>query len=250
VFAVVGHNLALLGVLALAPLALLLHRGEPARPLRVALFAAVLVSFAVPNVAHYERSWDIVKFFAVGAFFANVLLADAIGTLWVPRRGIALALLVLALPSGLLWVWRHGPLNGTLAARYTEAAPSRTGVALDAFLLSIDRGDLRGARTLTTDPSIHQLGYRVVGADWRRAEAGLALDRPHADRVRAQATAALRDLHIDSLRALDVSLLLLSQAHIAALDPEVTAALGRTPLHRLGQLSMPAPMQVFEVGQR
>ena len=69
------HHLTLFGLplISLFVFPFLLRRRS--FDLRVALLAAAVVGFVVPNLASYARSWDIVKFYGVGAFFANLVLA-------------------------------------------------------------------------------------------------------------------------------------------------------------------------------
>jgi hypothetical protein len=239
--ALLGHNLAVLGLCVVAaPLSLALSWRQPdasrALALRVGLAALVAVAFLVPNVMRYERSWDIVKFFAVGALIANVLLADAAAALWgrgaLARVGAAL-IVALSVPPGALWLLRHGPLNGVVADRYTEAPPSELGRALDERF-----GDVIGSsRVLSSDPSIHQYGFLVVGHDWRRAEQGYAFDRARADELTAIAARARRALSLEDLAALRVRFVLFSARDRAAQSEEGQAVLAG--LEHLGDLTMP-----------
>lgn len=189
------HALLFGGTALAIPLALLRWRAEPCG-LRLGLMVAAGAGFAVANSISYARSWDGVKFFAVGAFFANLLLADLLATLLaaeVPgrprRRVLALAALALSVWSGGFWLLRHGPLNGLVAARYAERPPDAVGAALLAA-----HGEHIGARerVLTTHTDVHQAGLLVEGADWRRGGEGYRLDRASRDAARAAAQRALK----------------------------------------------------------
>ncbi|HEY4222233.1 MAG TPA: hypothetical protein VGO62_12845 [Myxococcota bacterium] len=224
---VLAHNLVLFGATLVAvPLAWLRRRG-PAPLLRLSLVAIAAVSFAVGNGATYERSWDIVKFFAVGAFFANLLLADLVAPLFSRARGVVLpvvglAIVLASLSSALLWLVRHGPLNGVVAPAYTELPPDPVGVAL-----SEHDGDRIGPRdlVLTTHDDIAQLGFLVAGHDWRKAEHGYLLDRDRVDRAHALVHSALYALDRAALGELSVAWIFLSERELRALQPDARVRL-------------------------
>lgn len=225
------RHLSLFGLTLLAPavaaaLALLGGRREPAW-LRAALVVTAVVCFAVPNVVTYGRSWDIVKLFGVGAFFANLLLADLIAAVLVRpgrlSRGAAVILLLLSTSSGALWLLRHGPLNGVIAFRYALSPPNPVGRALHERY-----GDEIGPRerVLTTTTGIWHHGFFVAGADWRAPDGrGFIVDRARADRERRVAVRAFRELGRDDLRALQVSWVLLGPKEVARLSRAGAAAL-------------------------
>lgn len=222
-----GSDLVWRGYFADGPVALLLHHGllfgasalaiplaalrlrEPQRALRAGLMAAGAAGFLVANTISYARSWDGVKFFAVGAFFGNLLLAEQLAA-WgqgsARRRALGVAVLLLSLWSSAFWLLRHGPLNGVVAARYTEQPPDAVAVAL-----SRQHGGDLGARerVLTTHTALHQAGFLVEGADWRRGGEGYRLDRAARDAARARAATALRTLSAADLRATGASWLLI-----------------------------------------
>lgn len=232
------RHLSLFGLTLLAvPLALVCLRREPAW-LRAGLIVTAAVCFAVPNVVTYARSWDIVKLFGIGAFFANLLLADLLVVLVgeLPhRRGRArggarvgavllVALLVgLSTSSGAFWLLRHGPLNGVVAFAYGLPPPHPVGRALHER-----HGDEIGPRerVLTTTTGIWHHGFFVAGADWRAPDGrGFMVDRARVDRERRVALRALRDLGAADLKTLGVSWILLGPKDLARLSPAGRAAL-------------------------
>jgi hypothetical protein len=232
------RHLALFGLSLVAlPFALARATKEP-RALRIALVVMAVASFVVPNVMTYARSWDIVKFFCTGAFFANLLVADLLAALSRRRgRGPAVAVVVLLVAwtvSGALWLVRHGPLNGVVAFRYALAPPSAVGAALrDSF------GDDIGPRerVLTRATDIWQLGFLVAGADWRAKDGrGFLLDRARADENLARARRAFVDMSPADLAALEVRWVLLSQKDVAALSPAGRARLDGDAFEKKGDV--------------
>ncbi|MCC7108395.1 MAG: hypothetical protein IT382_03850 [Deltaproteobacteria bacterium] len=199
----------LFGATALAIPVAALRLREPQRALRVALMVAAAAGFVVANTLSYARSWDGVKFFAVGAFFANLLLADQLAV-WgqgsARRRALGVAVLLLSVWSSAFWLLRHGPLNGVVAARYTELPPDPVAVAL-----ARQHGHDIGARerVLTAHTGLHQAGFLVEGADWRRGGEGYRLDRAARDAARAHATRALQTLSAADLSATAATWLLI-----------------------------------------
>ncbi|MBI1949569.1 MAG: hypothetical protein HYS27_28035 [Deltaproteobacteria bacterium] len=213
------HLLLFGGSLLAAPLALTRLRAD-AGSLRAGLIAAAVAGFLVANMVSYGRSWDVVKFFAVGSFFGNLLLADLLASAFdrrAPWRALALTALVLSTWSGAFWLLRHGPLNGVVAARYTERGPDAIGVALAGAF-----GDVMPARArvLTSHTDVHQAGLLVEGADWRRGGEGYRLDRQAQDHARALAERALRSRRRDDLLATGADFLLVRGAPAA--DAPVT----------------------------
>lgn len=202
------RHLLLFGGSCLAmPLALARLRANHTA-LRAGLIAAGVAAFVIANAVSYPRSWDVVKFFAVGSLFGNLLLADLLAALAGDRRArraLAATILAVSTWSSGFWLLRHGPLNGVVAARYTERGPDAVGIALaDAF------GDAIAprARVLTSHTDIHQAGLLVEGADWRRGGEGYRLDRAAQDRARAVAERALRTRSRADLLATAAELLL------------------------------------------
>lgn len=231
----VVRHLSLFGLTLLAvPLALVRLRHEPAW-LRAGLVVTAAVCFAVPNAITYARSWDIVKLFGIGAFFANLLLADVLaaalpnqlgrarGAARVGAKLLVVLLVVLSTSSGAFWLLRHGPLNGVVAFAYGLPPPHPVGRALHER-----HGDEIGPRerVLTTTTGIWHHGFFVAGADWRAPDGrGFMVDRARVDRERRVALRALRDLGADDLEALGVSWILLGPKDLARLSPAGRAAL-------------------------
>lgn len=231
--ALVWRHVLLFGGSALAiPFALVRRRSGMA-PLRAGLMVAASAGFIVANVVSYARSWDVVKFFAVGAFFGNLLLADLLAALVdgrALRRAVAVIILAASTWSGALWLLRHGPLNGVVAARYTERGPDRVGVAL----LAAHGGTIGArARVLTTHTDVHQAGFLVEGADWRRGGEGYRLDRAAQDRAHARALRALRTLQPADLLATGADLVLVRGEVPSAAPLTMLGAVEGMSLYRL-----------------
>ena len=217
---------------AAIPLALLRLR-TGTTPLRAGLMAAAGAGFLVADTISYARSWDGVKFFAVGAFFGNLLLADLLAALAsgrLLRRALAVVVLVLSTWSGAFWLLRHGPLNGVVAARYAERGPDAVGTALTAAF-----GDVipARARVLTTHTDIHQAGFFVQGADWRRGGEGYRLDRAVQDRAHVAAARALRTLGAADLLATGADFLLIRGAPAADAPVEKLGDVAGFALYRI-----------------
>jgi hypothetical protein len=246
--------LSIFGLPLLAvPVALLRLRAPP-RALRLALVVMAAVCFAVPNAFSYARSWDIIKFWSVGAFFANLLLADLLAQLFVEdgskaraMRITALVLLLASTASGALWLLRHGPFNGVIAFRYAFPPSSELGKSLlDAHGEEIAPRD----RVLTSATEIWHHGFLLPGTDWRHKDAyGQLVDRAEAEARTAIARRALRRLAPEDLAALEVSWLLLGERDLKALTPAGRAALEDPQRFELrGELSVRgARWQLFRV---
>jgi hypothetical protein len=246
--------LAIFGLTLLAPVAALVLYGRasgapgvpgaPGAPLVRALAVASLSGFVVASVFTYARSWDIVKFFAIGAFFGNVLLALLLARLVSARlvsarlvsarlvsarllvrplsvraglsvRSLAVTLAILSLSSATFWAVRSGVLNGVIAPYYGLPPASPLGEAL----LRVAGDDIAPRDTiLTARFDIWHQGFHVVGADHRTLAKGQLIDRARAeDRARA-ARRALKTLDDASLDALSVDWLLLPASRGGSLD--------------------------------
>src|SRR5262249_24530380 len=105
----------------------LARRKEREPELRLALIFAGLIGFVVPNFVIYKATWDIVKFYGLGVFFGNVLLAD-LATV-VRRRtthATALALVgvvILATISVWPWLLRFSIFDGRWGVPRSHGAP-------------------------------------------------------------------------------------------------------------------------------
>ena len=220
-----ARHLVFFGLPLLAlPIALLRLRRE-ATPLRVALATAAVVGFAIPSVMTYERSWDIVKFFGVGNFFANLLFAGLLTLLYARgQRALATAVLVISVASNIFFLLRMSVLDGRLGVPPMHFPPppeigrvvgDRLGplVGLRGYVFSTNVDVARGGGLLTP------------GFDWRTTGQGFLLDQSKADRLLHHTEMARRDLDREDLEALGVSFLVLSPGDIGALTSR-----GRTAL--------------------
>lgn len=223
------HHLVAFG-LPLAALPFMLYR-LPRHPTfhRVALLASAAVCFVIPNLMSYERSWDIVKFFTVGAFFLDALFADALTPLLVrptPARRIALVLaVVLTASTSAWWLVRRSMFNGRFGIErmedYGPTAPIALAVAARLAPISSVR-----ERVLTASRELSEVGLLIPGWDWRDGNAkGLAIDRERADLLLEHRAHALRDLGAEDLQALEVRWIVLSPADVASLSPAGRGAL-------------------------
>ncbi|MFO0726251.1 MAG: hypothetical protein U1E65_20875 [Myxococcota bacterium] len=132
------RHLVMFGLPLLA-LPLAFTRG-PAPWIRLGLLIGAVFGFLMPNIATYSRSWDIVKFYGVGEFCLNYLLADTLvrylGRIAAPKaRAATLALMfVLATFSSWVWLLRYSVFDGNLAPQAFGPPEIDVGEALVEFL--------------------------------------------------------------------------------------------------------------------
>ncbi len=218
------HHLFVFGLpLLAAPFALLAPARDAGQALRRALLLGVLVGFAVPQVVTYARSWDIVKFFGIGAFFANLLLAD-VAARHVRRPALRALVLALATPAALHWLVRMSVMNGAAGIHPMQFPRSpRTGEAMYAAL---DGVIPRDARVLSTNVDVAVGGgFLTPGFEWAEHGDSYMLDRAENDRLAALRRAARHTLERAALDGLGVDYVVLSPGDAAALTPEARAAL-------------------------
>ena len=191
--------------LFLLPLsALRIRKNHPM--LRLSLLFSAVIGFTIPNIATYELSWDIVKFYGAGELFANVLLvdllADYLGRLQKPRAIIlAATACVLLTFSGWIWLVRHSILDGHVAGipRAEEEPRVKIGEAVLAFL-----GDrvAPGDHVMATDIELGLSGLLTPGVT--PTHLGLMIDSErhsiYAD-ARRRAALYLRRKDLDILGA-------------------------------------------------
>lgn len=222
----VARNLATFGATVLAVFVAPLRWKDSATRLRIALTVAGAIGFVVANAATYERSWDIVKFFGVSAFFANILLADvlfAVAERVRAKRALLVGLVAVNTFAGFFWVLRSGPLNEIVAPGAGRQPPDQLAVALDAAYRDVIPAE---ARILTSAGEVFQLGFRVVGANWRWIGTGYILDRERLDAERAVAVRALQTFQQPDLDALEVDFIVLHERGLRGVSDEGRAALG------------------------
>lgn len=220
--AVVVHVLLAFGFSLGAPffaLWLLRRSGAQAttaqRDLIVALAVIGTAGFVIGNVCHYDRSWDIVKFFGVSAFFAHFLLAAWLTR--VRRSSIVVAVVVLSCWSGTFWLLRHGVLNGVVATAYREKGlPDDVADFTDRWSHRIGPHD----RVFAPQFNLGGAGFLTPGTDWRlsRDTAALLLDRGLSERLHIAAKSA-RDFNAEALRQLKIRFVVVKSGAVApALD--------------------------------
>ncbi len=229
------HHLFVFGLpLVAAPLAVFARRApgdgqagdgeaDAGQALRRALLLGVLVGFAVPQLVTYARSWDIVKFFGIGAFFANLLLAD-VAARHVRRPVLRALVLALATPAALHWLVRMSVMNGVAGIHPMQFPRSpRTGEALYAAL---DGVIPRDARVLSTNVDVAVGGgFLTPGFEWAEHGDSYMLDRAENERLAALRAEARRTLARPALDGLGVDYVVLSPGDVASLTPEGRAAL-------------------------
>jgi hypothetical protein len=206
--AAIVHELLAFGVtLTALPCAVVVaRRADPASlPLIVGIGILGLFGVVVGNVAIYERSWDIVKFFGVGAFFGHIAIALALPRL--PRR-VGAVVVVASCWSGAFWLLRHGPLQGVMAPAAREQGIDAGAALLDEVCGHAVPGR---ARVLASRRSLWQAGWLVPGNDWRatRDTRALLLDRDRVDADVAAWARARASLDDEALRQLGVAYLAL-----------------------------------------
>lgn len=195
-------------------------------PLRLPLAFAAVFGFMVPHFVTYARSWDIVKFLGVGAFFANALFADLLAR-WPrgPRRAPALAALVfLATFSSWVFLLRMGVLDGRFGIPPMHfPPPSAIGRVVAERLEEVMAP---GDQVFSTNIDIGSAGgLPIPGFDWRQVGIGFMLDRPRSLRLAALKHRARRNLDPEALEGLGVQWLVLSPDDRASLDPKGQARL-------------------------
>lgn len=224
------HHLVVFGLpLVALPLALWARRRELTE-LRVFLFGAAILGLLVPNVVGYERSWDIVKFFGVGAFFANAALVD--WTLTLRRHPlVTAAVVVLAVPASVVWLLRMSVFNGILGVHPMQfGPPTPIAVATTAVL-----DPLVGPheRVLSTNMDMAMTGgFLTPGFRWREHGESYLMDRVEADRLTSHLESARHSLRRADLEALRVRWVVLSAGDVASLHAEGMRALADTTLLR------------------
>jgi hypothetical protein len=222
------HHMVIFGLpLLLFPLSLT-RMGVGPKPLRIALVCAVLVGFAVPNMMTYERSWDIVKFYGAGAFFANVLLADLL-TPWfsstvAAKHRTAIAVVVLTTWVGWVWIVRMSLLDGnwTIPKMHFPPPPAISLAVRDKL------GPLVKPRERVFSTNMDMgigAGFLTPGFNWRTEGESYMLDRTRADRYHFLYEDARRTLSRDDFDELGVSWLVLSNGDQDGLEPQVRAKL-------------------------
>ena len=217
--AVVGLHLVHFGVpfLMVAVGAAVMHRRLT--PLRVAVTTAAAISFAVPNFASYAHSWDIVKFYGVGAFFANVLVVDLCSP-WIQRGGsrriLASSAVLLSILAGSAWLVRMGPLDGRFGVpKMHFPPPSRIAQATAQRLEPLMQ---RNDRVFSAHVDLGLSGGLLTpGFNWRQSGRGYILNRGMADRLLVHWQRARRTMRTEDLDALGVRFVVLSPDDIARL---------------------------------
>lgn len=193
--------------------------------LRIALLVAAVIGFAVPNFVTYERSWDIVKFYGIGAFFANLLLAAFVADLMrTNRRALAATIAVVTVFTGYLWILRMGALDGHFGIpKMRFPAPSVIGeVTAERLEPFLENDDF--VFSSNTDVGLSG-GLLTPGFDWRVNGQGYLLDRAVADRLHGHYRAARRTLGAEHLAAMKIRFVVLSPGDIGGLTDEARRAL-------------------------
>ena len=212
--AVLWHAILFPG--ALAGLAFAARATSRADPMRVALAAAAVIAFMVPNIVSYERSWDIVKFFSVAMFAGNLLFLDVLAAV---SRIARAALAALAGVTSLVWLLRFGALNGVIAPAYTERAPDAVAVAFAARFADVV-GD---GRVLTRRGSLQEAGVMLAAVDPREVGITFLFDREQREQRFVEGDRVLRAFDVDGMRALGASFAFLSVDDAMAMSPEARA---------------------------
>lgn len=233
--------------------------------LGLALVAGGAVGFFLPNVVVYASSWDIVKLYSAGGFLAGVALAGTFarwltrplaprttagaytpdeGTASAPAPGPApvdehqpgwrrwavlatvVALTALTIEFPLVWLATRTLLQGQLEV------PRKHDFRPRDDLLAVGRavGPLIGPRenVLVGHFDIGRMtGLMTPGFDARRGASGHILDFARVKERMRLRELAMRTLHPEALRALEIRWILLSDGEVARLPPAARAAFDR-----------------------
>lgn len=244
------HHLVLFGLpLVLLPVGVLRAVQEGRVP-RIALAAGAIVGFAIPSFVTYARSWDIVKFYGVGGFFANLLFAEVLAAWgpWRTRRGLAAGLLAAATFVGWFWVARMSILDGALGIPKMHFGPPPP--IADAVFDALGPRVGPRQRVFSTNMDMAMgAGFLTPGFDWRAHGDSFMLDRARADVATRHYQAARHHLRREDLEALDVDFVVLSPGDLAGLTPEARASLeDPTRFEHLFEVTVPGDSrQVYRV---
>ncbi|MCB9650370.1 MAG: hypothetical protein H6730_27855 [Deltaproteobacteria bacterium] len=190
-----AYHLVVFGLPLIAlPVAVALIVRRP-DPLRVPIAIAAVFGFLVPHFVTYARSWDIVKFLGVGAFFANALFADLLAR-WPNRWRAPVIATLVALATVSSWVIfvRMGPLDGRLGVpKMHFPGPSGVGRVVGERM---DELMAEGDQVFSVSPELGSGGgIPTPGFDWHQVGQSFLLDQPrseHLARVKDQRPARPR----------------------------------------------------------
>ncbi|MBI2374431.1 MAG: hypothetical protein HYV07_10590 [Deltaproteobacteria bacterium] len=217
-------------LLIFAPqLLVILIRRPKLEPLGLSIWIVAILGFSIPNIVVYERSWDIVKFYGVGLFLSNALVAELAGRWWTEGakswyRSAAVALVFLSTVSGLAWLVRSSVLDGHLGVPRMQFRPPT-----EVYERLADRlGPMVPPRDAVFATNLQVAGaggFATPGFDPGLCAVTLPYDLPplfeeakHHSRIRA---------HLDraSLDALRIRWVVISPADIDALNLDTRARL-------------------------
>ena len=193
--------------------------------LRIALLAGAVIGFSVPNFVTYERSWDIVKFYGIGNFFANLLLAGFVAQLIKNKRRVLATLTIFAtIFTGVLWIVRMGILDGQFGIPKMRFPPPSDIGELTAERLEPYLKDDDFIYSSNTDIGLSG-GMLTPGFNWRVDGIGYMLDRKVADELHKNYQRVRRNLSAEDLRALKARFVVLSPGDLRGLPPSAKQAL-------------------------
>ncbi len=222
----VAYHLVVFGIPLLALPWALQHTLRNPSPLRLPMAIAAVFGFMVPHFVTYERSWDIVKFFAVGGFFANVLLAETLSRAkgWAKHRAFVATIFVAATFSSWVFLFRMGVFDGRLGIPPMHfPPPSEVGRVVGERLYELAERD---EYVFSTNVELARAaGILTPGFDWRQVGQGFMLDQDRSIELSRHKTRARRNLDPKALEALKVSWLVLSDQEKGWLDPRGRARL-------------------------
>ena len=199
-------------------------------PLLTSVAVGAVVGFVVPNLMVYARSWDVVKFFNVACFLANVALVQQLVGLLVTRsttlvRAVAALIVAASIFTGWYFLARVSFLDGrygvTPMKAWISGPPPMTHTLSEALGPLIPRDD----RVFSTNIEVPQAGFLSPGFDWRVFAPGLLIDRAAATRLYRAHSRARHGLSARDLEILGVKWAVFSPGDIAALSPSGRARL-------------------------
>jgi hypothetical protein len=191
-----------------------------------------IVGFLIPNLATYARSWDIVKFFGAGEFFANILFADLVAASlsalalrgrW-QTRALAVSIFTLATFSTWIWLLRYSVFDGNLAPLAFGPPEIEVGEALLDFL-GTDRIHPKTDRVLSTNIDVGR-GSGLGTPGVVRGANTFLIDEPRNLELSDALGRARHHLGEADLLRLGIRWVVFSAGDIEALAPEGRAAIG------------------------
>ncbi len=193
------------------------------RPLDLVILSCALIGFGIPNLVVYERSWDIVKFFSVGCFFANLglakLLASALDKPGRARSWAVGAIVSMSIFCGAFWLVRSSILNGRLGVpMWHFPPPNPIAQAIGESMYPLMEPE---DRVFSTHPELAiAAGLLLPGYHWKTLGESYLIDRARFAREYQHHYQASIHLRRVDLEPLNVRWAALDDDDLKRLSPE------------------------------